>query len=216
MVRLGWIALAAVAVCSMASTLPRAHAQLYIAGSLGGEFVSDADLRTTTTNAVTALTFDLGAGGNAALGYAFGALRVEGEAFYRYASLDQATVAGVVQIADGNQSSYGAMVNLWYDFYTGSGWIPFVGGGIGYANVNLTIDSFTLGTVVTPQTFDQSDWVLAYQFGAGFGYQFGPRTTATFAYRYFMTDDPEWTQNGAPQSYEYASHNFQIGIRYRF
>jgi hypothetical protein len=78
MVRLGWIAVAAIAVCSAFSPAQRATAQLYIAGSLGGEMVSDADLRTTTTNAVTALTFDLGAGGNAALGYAFGALRVEG------------------------------------------------------------------------------------------------------------------------------------------
>ena len=140
-------------------------------------------------------------------------------------------------IADGELSSFSFMANLWYDFPLGdTGIVPFVGVGIGMANLTLdysmkqinpsqgsyvnnlaatstgpftnkftvTVDaetskrSFTFtGTKQTiPHTFvtslktDQA--VIAYQFGAGIGYEFGNGTRLTAQYRYFSTEDADF------------------------
>ena len=79
-----------------------------------------------------------------ALGYEFGSgFRVEGEVFFGRANVSKLTYTGItsgpLQIdkpftdptVSGPADQLGGMVNVWYDFNTGSRWKPFIGGGIG-------------------------------------------------------------------------------------
>ena len=78
------------------------------------------------------------------LGYEFGSgFRVEGEVFFGRANVSKLTYTGItsgrLQIdqpftdptVSGPADQLGGMVNVWYDFNTGSRWKPFIGGGIG-------------------------------------------------------------------------------------
>ena len=78
------------------------------------------------------------------LGYEFGSgFRVEGELFFGRANVSKLTYTGItsgpLQINEpftdptvsGPADQLGGMVNVWYDFNTGSRWKPFIGGGIG-------------------------------------------------------------------------------------
>lgn len=79
------------------------------------------------------------------VGYEFGnGFRVDGELFFGRANVSKLTYTGItsgpVQIDEsftdptvsGPADQFGGMVNVWYDFDTGSRWKPFVGGGIGF------------------------------------------------------------------------------------
>ena len=79
-----------------------------------------------------------------ALGYEFGSgFRVEGEVFFGRANVSKLTYTGItsgpLQVdqpftdpsVSGPADQLGGMVNVWYDFNTGSRWKPFIGGGIG-------------------------------------------------------------------------------------
>ena len=132
------------------------------------------------------------------VGYEFGGdLRVEGELFFARAEVDKLSYNGVT--SDGNPipgkvnipisgtaDQFGGLANVWYDIDTGSDWVPFVGGGIGFMRVdqgNLDYDPNGLAeAVLTAQTMQPqtlppgtvpeistTDTVLAYHFGAGVG-----------------------------------------------
>ena len=129
--------------------------------------------------------------------------------------------------ADGEFTSFSFMANLWYDFPLGdSGFTPFIGAGIGIANLTLSYDfrgnsaipeyrfnnigtiktntgtsntntiTGTLTTTTTPRTFATSfkddEAVLAYQFGAGLGYEFESGLRLAAQYRYFATTDADF------------------------
>ena len=78
------------------------------------------------------------------LGYEFGSgFRVEGEVFFGRANVSKLTYTGITSgqaqtdepftdpTVSGPADQLGGMVNVWYDFNTGSRWKPFIGGGIG-------------------------------------------------------------------------------------
>ena len=60
---------------------------------------------------------------------------------------------------------------------------------------------------------DDDDTVLAYQVGAGLGYAVNATTTIFVDYRYFATEDPEFSYS---QEAEIDSHNISLGLRYNF
>ncbi len=84
------------------------------------------------------------------LGYEFGnGFRIEGEAFFARANLSKLTYSGITSPAlpdgavpakalpvSGLADQLGGMVNVWYDFNTGSRWRPFIGGGLGVVQVD--------------------------------------------------------------------------------
>ena len=87
------------------------------------------------------------------------------------------------------------MVNGFYDVENKTPFTPYIGGGIGFANVDL--DS-------------EDDRVFAYQLGIGVGYAIDEVITLDLGYRYFATSDPEFL--GGIKA-EYSSHNLLVGIR---
>lgn len=197
----------------------------YVSGNVGGSSRVESSVSDTFTGgSVTGdVDFDGGYVLSGAIGHAWGPFRLEGELSYRENDLDQIdvktlTIAGVLFTAlgtanlGGDTSSFGFMANGYYDFDTGSNWVPFAMAGIGGASLNVDITSVA-GVAVT---YDESDTVLAYQGGAGIGYKFSPNTTANLQYRLFGTADPTYDDGVDKIDDENLSHNFLFGITHRF
>ncbi len=168
------------------------------------------------------LEFDAGFVGSASFGHRLnGALRIEGELSYR-----DNTIAGVTIQTEGPQilnggsiRAFGIMANGWIDIPTGTRVTPYFGGGAGGAHINLAVDtSLGGGAGCTPCThidYDGSDWVFAYQFGAGIGIANSNGAEFTFDYRYFHADGftvPATLGPGGPgTTTDYSAHSAMCG-----
>lgn len=208
-----------------AAIAPGAGAQWYVSGNVGAALLDDADT-TDTLGAASATfesSFDAGVGITGAVGHSFAAFRIEGEISYRQNDLDEAEVSsitvggttiGVVGTLalEGDISALGFMANGWYDFDTGSKWVPSVGAGIGVVNLSLDIES--VGGAAT--VFDESDTVFAFQAAAEIGYQVMPSTIVGVSYRFLGTSDPDFEAGGETIESEYLSHNIMVGVRHKF
>ena len=175
-------------------------------------YVEDVNLSNGSTG-LGQVEFDTGWGVGASLGYTPGspapflnAMRFELEAMYRENDLD---TLGGASIAD-DVSSIAYMANLLFDIETDSKLVPYLGAGIGLADIEL--NSIALGV-------SDHDTVFAYQFMAGLGYtpRSMPDTVLNIGYRYFATQDPEFaTSTGTRVEHDYRSHNIEAGARFRF
>jgi len=218
-----WMGVAAsVAILSPLSSALAADG-FYLNVGAGVNLLEDAD----NTGAGLAITseYDIGFGLTGAGGYKFtNGIRVEGEIGYRRNNFDQLSLTsgfgsfnGLSADADGDVSALSFMVNGYYDFDLGSGWMPYVGGGVGLALIDAEASVSVLGTIV-----DDDDTVFAYQIGAGIGYVAGrsnalEQYVVTLDYRYFATADPSLTLvNGASFDSEYSSHYFGVGMRFQY
>ncbi len=178
----------------------------YVDVALGYVMVADADLSTGAVNGE--LAADAGFGGSIALGYQWNeSVRFDLELAYRSNDLDQIKVGGFgftgTADVEGSVDTLAAMVNGYYDVDFGWPVLPYVGAGLGLAQVS--IDSSTLST-------DDSDTVLAYQGSLGLLYEISPQIAARFGYRLFMTADPEIKNTEG----EYTANSFDLGLIYRF
>ncbi|MBI4825646.1 MAG: porin family protein [Nitrospirae bacterium] len=175
----------------------------YVSGNLGATLTSDSTLSVLGINA-TELEFDTGWAFGGAVGYDLGNnTRLEGEVAYRSADIDKVTILGVPVDPSGEVNVLSFLLNGYYDIKVDAPVTPFITGGIGFANIELSddVDSY-------------DDNVFAYQIGAGLGYAVNDLTTIDFGYRYMGTSDPEYEDSGIQVDSEYASHNFYIGVRY--
>ena len=112
----------------------------------------------------------------------------------------------------GDVSTFGALVNAWLDFDIGGSLMPYLGGGLGIADISL--DEISVAGI---EIVDDSDTVFAYQLGAGLGWIVNPDIVVSLDYRWFATEDPtfEHVLGGEFES-EYSNHNFMLGLRIRF
>ncbi len=116
----------------------------------------------------------------------------------------------------GDYSAFTFMANGYYDFDLGSGWKPYVGGGIGFSSISLEAESN--GALLV----DDDDTVFAYQVAGGVGYEFalsqGRSVTVSLDYRYFGTESPTFKGlvTGRNFETEIAGHDVGIGLRYGF
>ena len=160
-------------------------------------------------------SFDFNEGYHASgsLGMSLGALRVEGEVAYRESKVSQATVAGATFGASGDVSALSFMGNVFYDFKSKSPWTPYVGTGIGAAQLSF---SDVLGS--TALRVDDDDLVLAYKFEAGLALELDDNMDLFANYHYFATTDPEFTNSVTLSKFQtgYKSHNLGVGLSFRF
>lgn len=187
---------------------------------------SDSTLTDAVGNSIDFTTeFDAGFGITGAMGYSWNQVRLEGEVSYRQNDIDSIeltsiTLAGIGSFTtaaafegDGDVSALGFMVNGWYDFNTGSRWTPYLGIGVGTAQISINDASVTILGVDVPLA-DDDDWVFAYQAGAGITYEISPNVDISLGYRFFGTSDPDFTDvSGIPFDVEYMSHNIEVGVR---
>lgn len=143
------------------------------------------------------LTYDLGYAVGLTAGYKWDFnLRTEVEIVYRENDIDE--FDGDPTIGDVNSLAF--MVNGFYDIDTGTPWTPYVGGGLGLANVEIDSGG------------SDDDTVFAFQIGAGVGYDVTPALTVTVDYRFFGTEDADIVG----LDLEYLNSTIMAGLRYNF
>jgi len=176
-----------------------AFAAPYVSGNVGAVWLEDSDFGDEAE-----ISFDTGFGITAAIGNAYeNGLRGEVEFGYRTSDMDEFdSDSGSGSIDDGDISTISLMLNGYYDFRPKETISPFIGAGIGYANVEGDIEE--LGR--------EDDNVFAYQVAVGVAFAINPQTKIDVQYRYFDTDDGDFDN----LEVEYGTHNAMLGVRYSF
>ncbi len=196
-------------------SLAHAGSNFYMAANAGLALLNDADITDSTVPFIHLSTeSEAGMAFALATGYTFGNVRVEGEVTYQKNDLDSLSLSvigvdlGSASIS-GDTSSTAFLINGYYDFKNTTSFTPFIGGGLGMANVDLgaiTLDNYG------PLTTSIDDNVFAYQLTFGVNYAFNSTVSLDLKYRYFATEDLEVGST----KIEYSSHNIYAGVKIDF
>lgn len=188
----------------------------YVGGHLGLN-IADSEIN----GGASTTDYDAGVGLGGVLGYDFGNFRVDGDIALRFNTLN--SLGGAPLKSDSDTTAFSFMVNGYFDFPTDGPVKPYVGGGIGFAVVSIDWQTSGFFPFSHVPVADDSDSGLAYQFSGGIGYEINPRTTVSFSYRYFATEEMQMAfsnrspiNSGLPFSMDYQSHEFNIGVRILF
>lgn len=150
--------------------------------------------------------FDGGFGAGVVYGRWFDTQRHwRGEVELGYRENDVDDVSGVG--SDGEFNALTGMVNGYYDFLPDAGFSPYVGVGVGYADVEADGVGLPGGGEL-----DDDDGVFAYQAMVGANYQLTSNVDLYGEIRYLDTDDPEFDGGES----EYETFTGLAGVRYRF
>lgn len=173
----------------------------YAKGSIGAFSLSDSTLTVVDVGSAE-LEFDMGLHLGGAVGTDLGNnTRVELEIAYSTTYLDRVTGAGGAIAVAGDVNVLSLLLSWYYDYKSNSPIAPFIGGGIGVANVELDSGD------------SDNDTVFAYQVGAGLGYAVNDRMTFELGYKYIGVSDPEFQSGGSTVEAEVDSYNFYLGVR---
>jgi outer membrane immunogenic protein len=110
----------------------------------------------------------------------------------------------------GDITNFAVMLNGYYDISTGSKFVPYIGGGIGYGSTTVTANNDT-----------QSGSGLTYQLKAGAAYTISDNTDIYLQYRYLNNPNITGNAPGANGSTVTGSLNsnsssIEVGTRYSF
>lgn len=208
--------------------------EFYIAARIIGAFTNDTDFNLTIvpTNIINNYN-EPGLGGALAFGYDFdtgGGVGVRGEleGGILSNSIDSHTVVALGATFDGANAFgdtrvlYG-MANVAIDLDLGNGFKPYVGAGLGWAQVNFDNHGIVLAGPVGPlgpgnvTAMDDSDSGLMWQIGAGVGYDVSENLTLELGYRYMQVNNIELTAvDGTVSSVPIHQHQGMLGFRYSF
>jgi opacity protein-like surface antigen len=192
----------------------------YFSGFLGASFarettVSGFDGSSPFSDQVT---FDPGIYVGGTGGYDFGFLRLEGELSYRNAKIDTVTENGVpFRNVDGDLGVFATMFNVFFDLHNSSPVTPYLGGGIGFANLHMndTTGRNSSGNRI-PLYDDSNDTVFAYQVGAGMDIAINSRYSLDVGYRYFITEKARLDGDSITSNLRFESHNAMVGFKVKF
>jgi len=174
------------------------------------------------------INFDVGYAAGVQAGYAFGGPRVEFEYNYRNNSAD--TIAGPsgTQAAAGSLTSNNFMVNVFYDFDTGSRWTPYAGFGLGLSDVSANTIKPS-GGVGPGSLIDGASSKFSAQFIFGIEYAVSDRFgvmldwrglwASSVSYKYGIGCPGGGTTNCAQTgttTYDYWNGALNIGLHVRF
>jgi OmpA-OmpF porin, OOP family len=192
----------------------------YGAINTGLNFQSDQE--STGPGRVVELDFDTGGLFGGQLGYKFpetrmGRFRAEAEMSYRKNDVDEIVFNGIERFGGGEEEVLAGLMNLFYDFNGFSkNFKPFIGAGIGIANIDADVSY--AGAFI-----DDDDTTFAYQAMIGAELKLTNEFSLVGDARYFALDDPELTRFGGPApaafvdlDSEYDSFSTTIGLRYNF
>lgn len=190
--------------------LPEKEGGFYISAAGGAVWVNDIDLLDEIDFSWIA-EFDTGWAALGALGYDYGN-GVRGELEVGYRDNDgEIVIDGPEGFFDSaNVKALTIMANGLYDYDTGSSFTPFIGFGLGAAQVDGDF---------TGIFSDDKAWAFAYQFIGGLNIGMSDRMELFADYRYLATAGLEWDFDVIPDVVdhdEYRSHTVTGGIRVRF
>jgi len=123
-----------------------------------------------------------------------------------------ATVAAVVADGRGDIKNTALFGNIYYDFNQGGSLQPYVGAGLGFADVSINYQPSGI-TVI-----DDSETKLAYQVKAGATWRLENQWEIFGEYAYRATEDIELENQLFPGTLdiENTQNVFSVGARYRF
>jgi OOP family OmpA-OmpF porin len=202
---------------------------LYLRGEGGWSHAND--FKGDGRGSVTALDFhaseDEGYVAGGAVGWKMGQLRMElGLDFSGYdtssiqvnddgglgARLGRASLSGANANGSGSIHTIAGMVNTYWDFRTGTPFVPYIGIGIGAARASL--DSLS---VAGAPLSSSSDIEFAYQPMIGVRYHVTDNLAVGVEYRYFAMVSPTFRDSsGAPFQGRIESHNVLANLSYFF
>ena len=187
-------------------------------GLHGGAAIPD-DSKATDSEGRYNIDYDLGFDGSITFGYNLGDSypkigrgRVELEVNYAENDLDEADFLEGKVSAGGSIKRTGVMINTIGEHKTRSGVIIYALLGAGFAKIEL--DN---ATILDQPLADDDETELAFQVGAGIGWEMNRHITYDIGYRYLLTTDPNFTTSeDKGLDYEYACHRILAGIRFNF
>jgi len=170
----------------------------------GYNALDDSDIETPGGDLTS--DFDDGFGVGAAYGRWFDTQRHwRGEVELSYRENDTDDVSGIG--SDGEFNIFTGMVNGYYDFTPDARFSPYVGVGVGFADVEADRVALPGGGRI-----DDDDNVFAYQAMLGASYELTSSVDFFGEVRYLGTEDPEFDGRES----EYETFTGLAGLRYRF
>lgn len=169
--------------------------------------------------------FDLGFGADGALGYDFGSFRADAEFTYLTAKsvfdVDKTQRRENDATADDTLTVLAATANAWYDLDTGTAWSPYIGIGVGAANVQVKLAT---GEDTADVYFEGNGWGFAYQAGVGVAVEVLTGFSLVGGYQFFgtlqtkVTDGNEETAttDDSTVSPTLMAHGVHLGMRFLF
>ncbi|MEM9225167.1 MAG: outer membrane beta-barrel protein, partial [Pseudomonadota bacterium] len=121
-------------------------------------------------------------------------------------------IGDVVANGQGDISQTAIYANVYYDFALDSPIQPYVGAGLGIADVDVKFNPSDVGII------DDSETKLAYQFKAGVTYKLANQWEVFGEYAYRATEDIEVNNDLFPGTLDIENEQnvFSFGARYRF
>lgn len=117
--------------------------------------------------------------------------------------------------ADGNVNATYLLGNVWFDFHNHSRFTPYVGGGVGLGWASFQSPYVTFNQNNSPS--------FAFQLGAGVNFDLNDRVSIDVGYRYkdivglkFNPEADGVDYTDYLQNKSLASHNFQVGVTFKF
>lgn len=193
---------AAVALVALPAVAAEQSKGFYLGAGVGAVQPLDSDISGTGISAEADYDPGFAAMGMAGFHYGNG-FRTELELGHSWADIDTPS---------GDTSVLSIMLNGLYDFRNESRFTPYLGLGVGGANVNFS-DVAPVGTT----RLDDDAWTFAYQGIAGVSYAVNNQWDLFADYRYLGTIDSELTTaSGRDVDAEYSDHRIMIGFRFNF
>ncbi|MEM1105169.1 MAG: outer membrane beta-barrel protein [Pseudomonadota bacterium] len=123
-----------------------------------------------------------------------------------------ASVAAVVADGQGDITTTGIFANVYYDFDTGNQFVPYVGAGIGFVDVDVEYSPSGVGII------DDGETKFAYQLRAGAGFEVSENVEVFGEYTYRASDDIEVNNDLFPGTLDIENQQnlFSVGVRYTF
>jgi len=201
-----------------------AHAEGGFHASLqgGASIPGDTDLSSPDVAGLSGTTeFDTGFMVGGAVGYRWNQFRVETELSYRQNDVDEIDFGSAGRFdGAGDVSALTGFVNVFYDVDLSSFDLaelsPYVGGGIGVANLDVDSDSNAAVDV------DDSDNAFAWNVQAGVAYAVTEAVELGVGYRYLATGDASFDAavgggaSGTLDTDGFDSHELLASVRYNF
>ncbi len=112
----------------------------------------------------------------------------------------------------GSQSYRSYMMNGYFDIPTYTRFRPYIGAGIGVAQVKNRLEVVDVSSSIVKN----KDSNFAYQLMAGIGYNINRNWTLDAGYRYVNNGDSEWGENIQKYNFKSKEHQITAGVRYTF
>jgi outer membrane protein OmpA-like peptidoglycan-associated protein len=196
-----WLAAAAAAAVPVAAQA--GDAGWYVGAGGGVNWREDSDVASDSVES------DLGWLGLIRGGYDYGnGWRTELELGYRDNEVDSVNGGS----GSGDIQTIDAMINVLYEFETGTMFRPYLGVGLGGADVNFDSVSPIQGSRV-----DEGDIVFAYQAIGGLGYNITPEIQIFGEARFLGTDEPDYvTDSGVSVEADNWNYSALVGLTYKW